>query len=430
MMRGWLRGRWPLLVVVFLFVLVELLLLSQGRMLLWDEPVYLSNARGHVSGSYFGEDFRFPLLELFVAGAWSLTGESLLVAQLLIVAFGVVAIVAFWGVLGFLVRDDRFRIGATALFALGGLLLYWSFRVYTDVPGVALLLVSSWCLLRYDKGGEWYFALLSGVFLGLSFLMRFSLAAFVVAMVPVFVSRDRWRGVVSFVVGGLVATVPWMLYNLLSYGELFWDFFEQARVVGMYTSWQPVPLFLGYLFVALGALLVFLVPFFRVVYKRRDRVSLTVVFFVVVSFLLASLTPLKLPRYLLAVVPFFILACVVGAERWYGLVGKRWRRVAGVVLVVLLSVQVVLSFSASWVFLSREASCFEDSSAHQALLFSEAYIPAGDLVISNSWPWYGYFGDHRARSTWSSDVSEVVGEDSHAWLFVQERGGLDVVVGV
>ncbi|MBN1275110.1 glycosyltransferase family 39 protein [Candidatus Woesearchaeota archaeon] len=421
----WLRHQWPLLAIVVMFIILEVFFLARNPLLLWDEPVYLSNARGHLEDSHFGEDFRFPLLEFAIAGVWVFTGVSVLAAQLLIVGFSVAAVVLFWVAAGMVVSGRWFRVGATAAFAFSNLLLYWGFRVYTDVPAAALLLGSVVLFLRYEELGDCRLLLFSGVFMGLSFLMRFPNALLVFAFLPFLVGGQRWRGLLSFVVGGAVVVAPWMVANWARYGDPFWDVFAQAGVIGAYVARQPVGLFFGHVAFSLGLLLLFLVPFAWSLRRRPSRNHVFVGLLVLAAFVLGLANPLKLPRYLVLTVPLLLLACAVGAEAGWRAVGVGWRRVAAVVMVSLVVVQVAFGFVDAVAVLSGRRACYAGGAAAQAISFAEENIPEGDLIISNSWPWYGFYGNHRARSTWSDDVSLVLGEDEEGWLFVHSRGGLD-----
>ena len=75
-------------------MLIQLAHVSQ--FLIWDEPVYLGNAKSHIGESHFTEDFRFPLLEYVISLSWTVFGESVLIAKYVAIFFTLLSVFGFY----------------------------------------------------------------------------------------------------------------------------------------------------------------------------------------------------------------------------------------------------------------------------------------------------------------------------------------------
>src|SRR3989338_3692258 len=119
----------PELIIASVFFILIFSLSFVDRTLLWDENASLGNARNLIGHSNYIEDFRFPLLGFVIAGVWSLTGESLFVAKLIVMIFSALTTVIFYKISKRYLRG-RYPELATVLFSFSYLITYWSFRVY------------------------------------------------------------------------------------------------------------------------------------------------------------------------------------------------------------------------------------------------------------------------------------------------------------
>lgn len=175
-----------MLFLAFMFTFVFM-----TQVLLWDEPVYLSNAYFHIDKNYFQEDFRFPLLEYVIAGFWFFTGVSVFSAQLLMIAISVLTLFVYY-LLSRRVLSNLFLRGLSLTFlAFSPVFLYWGFRIYTDVLSLLFLLLSLYFFFEYydrtKKGVGWradVLLFLSGLCTALAFLAKFPAAISSLLIVP------------------------------------------------------------------------------------------------------------------------------------------------------------------------------------------------------------------------------------------------------
>lgn len=99
-----------IIIILLMFLLLFILLIFQNPSLLWDENVYLGNAKSHIGLSNFTEDFRFPLIEYLIAGIWLITGENIFIARLLIVFLSLAGLFFFYLIMNLLFKKEKFSV--------------------------------------------------------------------------------------------------------------------------------------------------------------------------------------------------------------------------------------------------------------------------------------------------------------------------------
>lgn len=410
---------------LILFLFLTFFVQQKTTQLLWDEPVYLSNARSHLEHTYFTEDFRFPLLEFFIAGMWGLTTISVPLAQILIILFSLGSILLFSYISKQFFSTQKWHYLTLLLFAASPLLVWWGFRIYTDIPALFFLLASIACYFAYEKEKKPYWLLLAGFSTSLAFLARYSAAIFALYIFVRLIMKKNYKGLLFFILGNIVFLGTWMTYNFFNYGNPFWDLLEQIHIIRLYTSFQPPKILLSFLWKHLIVLLLGIIPFIWR-YKKIEK------YYLLTYLIIFSLTyylffvGLKLERYVLFLYPFLLLMSLKGFEELTLTIKKTYRLplfffilFISVILLSFLHVQQLSTLNEDVVL------CKGEGAMKESITFVEEFIPEGDLIISNNWPWYGFYGNHRVRSTWSNNITEVLGDDSHATLILYNKMGLD-----
>lgn len=418
-------------IILVLFLAFMFTFVFMTQVLLWDEPVYLSNAYFHIDKNYFQEDFRFPLLEYVIAGFWFFTGVSVFSAQLLMIAISVLTLFVYY-LLSRRVLSNLFLRGLSLTFlAFSPVFLYWGFRIYTDVLSLLFLLLSLYFFFEYydrtKKGVGWradVLLFLSGLCTALAFLAKFPAAISSLLIVPYLLYQKRFRDFVFYGLGNFLVLSPWMLYNFFTYGNPVWDLFAQAKVIASYTTFQPISLLFSFLLKNLGASVFFFLFFlFFYVRDKKLRKSMGTSFMLVIA-LLSLLyysfgVGLKLQRYQLMIFPFFLLLSFVGIEKTLLYLSPK-KKILFLTLVFTLSAfSLFSSLSENTKFVSENYFSLENSSLAQSIEYAKT-IPEGTVIISNTWTWYGYYGNHRARSVWDKNISLVLHDDKEAYLFITD----------
>jgi len=451
------------------------------KLLSWDEPVYLGNAKSHLGVSYFTEDFRFPLLEYGVALVWLIFWESVLFAKFFIIVFSLFSILGFYLISKLLFDKSYLRFLLPLSLALNPVFLKWGFRIYNDVPAMCAIIFSIYFLLRYEKDfGERTFNLLMvGFFLGIAFLFKFPAIMYSVLILIYVLFRTRLsylnslKDLIFVFIGGILTISPWIIYNFFKYGNPFWDLFEQTRVISQYTSYQNPMILVHFLITTFGILLIFLFPFFYSLLqslffriRKGNFKDLDFFNFFICFSLLFEITiylfviNLKLERYILMFLPFLLIGIVSGISSFLDFLKmlklnfsfnlffkKRKRRIRNKIkskiktrfrffhnfkdlnflsLMLFLFVLFILFFYSLSAKSYLDSKIKEDSDGAflKSIKFSELNIPEGDTIISNSWTNYGYFGNHRVTSYYEDNISNIIEKTNAEWIIYVKKGGL------
>ncbi len=410
-----------IIVGIFLaLVFIILLVLSQiNSMLLWDETVYLGNSRSHITQSNFTEDFRFPLLEWIISFAWLFTGESILVAKLIVILFAIASLFMLYVISR---KYFSFKISSLLLFlfALTPLFLFWGFRVYTDFLGVFFMLLSFYFLLK-DKNK--YYAL-AGVFSALAFLARFPFALFPFSAGLYLLFKKRFKPLLFFVLFFIIALIPWMTYNMINYGNPVWDFMEQYKGVSQWTSPQPPLNQLYNLFIYANLFIPFLLikGFYFIIKKKQDKnLNYLSLFYISLSFVYyLFFVNLKDPRYYLPFLPFIYLVSFQGLTSLKK-IKKNFFKIAIILLISAFVINAIFFVS----YMTVNNYCDKNSSIAQSVSYLKDKTATNDILLGNAWPWYGYHLNTKVFSLYDENIPALIQEHEPKYILYTDNIGIE-----
>ncbi|MBI2129012.1 glycosyltransferase family 39 protein [Candidatus Woesearchaeota archaeon] len=388
-------------ILLAVFFALFLILNFIDPVLLWDENVYLGNARSHIAQSNFTEDFRFPLLEYIIAFFWFFTGESIFAAKLIILFFTLATIYVFY-----LIAQENFEhkhaLFITALFSISPLMIEWGSKVYTEIPALFFLVLSFYFILKQKN----HFILIAGILSGLSFLAKFPNALFGLAVAAFFIFFKEYKKLIYFSIGSIIALLPWLIYNFITYKNPLWDLMMQMSVIAQYTVNEPIMLQIANFFVVMAALSVFL-PFgiYPLIRKRKENwivIFYTIVFFAYYLFFVR----LKFSRYYLADLAFLYIICYAGflflMKQIKDIQYRRFFYAAIITFAILTAI--LFGFNR----IQAHGNCEKDGAIIQSTDYIKRYAPEDQYIISNFWPWFGYYGNFRIQSIWSEDINILI----------------------
>jgi 4-amino-4-deoxy-L-arabinose transferase-like glycosyltransferase len=388
----------------------------------WDEMVYLQNAQVICCGkiNYSELDFRPPLISLIYAGAFLLWHHI----------YAACIVAAFLNALGpiFLYLAGRLSVGRLPA-AIAALLLAFSpffvgvfpngfasddtgNSLLTDSPALTMLLLAFWLLLRaLDRQSTSRFAL-AGLALALSILMRFGTLPSVgmLFLLPLAAKR-RWKALISCGAGLLVGLAPYLLWSRLRFGAFFFTlhagwthvegpeesiFFYLRNSAAIFT---PVALF-G--FVVTAALWLWR-PFGALPSRPRLPAAFPsslsplalqafLWLWLLMEFVFFSAMPHKEPRYILPLVPPFLLLAGSGLALFCALFRGPFRP-AGALLVAAFLVLTFLPLRA------RFSGPFIDPGTPEEMLasqFLQTRLPPGTILyMSFNYPAFAFYTSYR-----------------------------------
>jgi 4-amino-4-deoxy-L-arabinose transferase-like glycosyltransferase len=401
------------------FAAALILLNYASPVLYWDENTYLANARGHIGESKYTEDFRFPLLSLVISAVWIISGESLFAAKLVFILFSVVC--------GLLMHKTaeamlgrKAAITATLLFCTNCLVLTWGFRVYTDIPGLMLVLLGFY-LFSTKEGLLWRGV--SGALFGAAFLMRFTYGIFIsVILATRIIAFAKNRKIkelnknLCVVLGFTLALTPWLLYNQAKHGNMLWNIIQQYNIVGSSQAWQPVYLQILNTLAVFGPMLILILSsFYLITIRNEKKMQVPALFFAAHLLYILFFVKTKDARYIIPVLPFGIL-CTLYATWQAKKVLRKW------IVPVLVIFNVVACGIGVWHNVN-EGNCMRNGALMQSIEYIRDHSYPDDAVISNVWPWYGYYNNLESHSMWSSRLAGEIEQYDADYLIYHDSIG-------
>lgn len=435
-----IKKRFAIWIVLLILFILLLILNSSNLILLWDENVYLGNARSHLTKSNFTEDFRFPFLEWIIAFVWFFIGESIFVARTVSILFALATIFLLY-----LVSKKyftwQFSIVLCALFALSPLMLLWSFRVYTDIPAMFFCLLSFYFLLKGEekdkkkvkvkenkkknKKFNLLFVAFAGIASALAFLTRFPLALFPFSVLIYFIIKKKSKEFLIFFIFFIAMLAPWLVYNQMMYHNPLWDVKVQFSAVAQYTFYEPFMKQVSNLFIFSNFLISLLLPFgiyIMIKKKKMKNLDFLILIYLLISFIYYFFfVKLKEERYCFAFLPFIYLVSFRTIE-WVQKTKRK--KVFSILLIVLI---IGAFFSIFFVFdkFREKFVCDRNNSIMKATNYLKDKIDANDIVLSNAWPWFGYYLNVKAVSLWSENVAALVHQYRASYVIYNDRRGIE-----
>ncbi len=252
----------------------------------WDFSAYVVNARP--DGAIF-EWPRPPLASaiMFVLGGGSLASEYLYIIF--------VSLLYFYSSF---VLSKKYNIDFTLyyVFAMSFFTITNAFNVGTELLSLALLQLMIAFISNEKKNHN---SFLSGLFFGLSVLTRYTNMAFVLLLL---FQKNIKKIILSLIVTLLILS-PWLAFNYINTGDPFLSIAESYAINITYrTVIQPLNFF------DLLLVMNFTLPFFilgtlklrKQILKNKESLLMFVLFVLALVFYIR--TPVKEPRYLLAVI--------------------------------------------------------------------------------------------------------------------------------
>jgi hypothetical protein len=430
--------------IVYAVLLVVLLALGiflvhtqqQSGPIIWDEAVYLANARDHIATSHFTEDFRFPLLEYLIATVWLVTGESILMAQLLMISITLASVFILFLLSKKILHNHWLALLVSTIYATSGLLVFWGFRIYNDILATTFMLLAIYFYLNKTKPTQDY---LVGIMTGLVFLTRFPAIIFAIILGTDLLRKQQWKRLWRISAGGLLTLLPWLIGNTISHGNPIWDLLAQQDIITTYAPWQKSTLFFLNMNDVFGITLLFLIPFiiYLVYTKTKQDIWMLITGIVGINILYyAFFTQMKFPRYLLLILPFMSLLIVKGMHLSISAIRHRLKQttytkkarqriviVASIVLMLILFVHAGFGMYGVTKEFAWISYCQEDGAIQQSISHLTATYPEKESIISNYWTVYGYYGNFDMMSLWTTNMTAIFSKTNATLVvYVQQRG--------
>lgn len=437
---------------LFLMLLFSsfLYLISLHGILAWDEVVYLANARNYLSESNFTEDFRFPLLNILIAGVWFFTGESVFVAQLLMIFISLSSVIMLYFVAKeFFPRPTAMLAAAT--FGITLQFLTWGYRIYTDLLGITLFLAGVLCVLKFLRKEKVYLLVLSGFFGGLACTARLStLVVSAVIGIWILFQYRKFFYLVLYGIGFLIPLIPWFIQGYVSHKNPFYFVTAQTAVIFATTTPESPLLYLRAISYEFGLALfvLFFVGFYflhflpKKILTRNVRVQTIIqkskhfrekythaiiligsIVFLQLLFYMFFIN-LKLERYILELSVFIVILLYLG---YTAIVQLDTRKITQYFVLGVIIGSVLFSTSIGMSKVLPQAICTSEGALVESIAFLQERITPEDIVVSSVWPYYGYYLNVRVGSFWTS-VDDHIDKYNVSWFVLSKQAGVTASV--
>ena len=317
------------LILIFLFILGFLIRFFPFRtdsdFHFWDETVYLQHAEilsGYREDNYDEFDFRPPLLPVIIALFYKLK-HSVVIAHM------IVALIASFGILStfFLAKtmfeNEKIALISAAILLLNPLHISLSHSILTDP-----LLPTFWCLtvlflLLAIKRKSLIFYFLSGIFLGLSILLKFTSLQLVFYIVLTFllISKLKRKNFLHemknlFLVffATFLVLLPYLIFSQIRFGFFLYTFIQQHTVVNwdVPTPWHTFYTQFFELFPPIFSLGILICILSKIKDKRISKKEVLLFIYIIIPFILLQTLVHKEIRFLLPILPFLSISSALG----------------------------------------------------------------------------------------------------------------------
>jgi len=329
-----------IIVVLVVSFLIRLWSLMVSHDLWWDSSVYIGMGKYIWSlGSAGLWEANRPLVWPFLLGlGWILGLDVVLFGRIIVMLAGLGSIYLIY-LIAKKIFDERIALFSALLFSFSATFIRFNNILFTGiVSGLFLLL------------GIYYFFekkhFVSGLWLGIAFMMRFFHVFFAIViglfyLYEFYKKKVDFRDMFRFGLGCLIFVVPFLVLNLILYGNMIYPFVLQAWMTRN-TGWIFHEVFSFY-FVNLifeNFLAVFSILGLYVIIKNKKKNQLYILFLFLVPFILYLTERHKEMRLLIGVLPLLSVLVAQGII-YFSSFFKKYGKLVVYILVVLFLFQAV-----------------------------------------------------------------------------------------
>ena len=300
-------------ILLFLLFLILHLILLNINTAEWGDSYRILRASEYIRDfAYPMDEKRPPLFSLLLALRPGFV-DQILWGRLFMFAVSILSFAVFYRLANLYIKEEKYRILALIIFVFNPVYLYWSLRIYADVP-FTFLVITAFLLLKKWEGNLNYWKIAAlGILAGLSVLTRFEGYILFIALavgivfsngIPRFKTDIRKRIVsgVYYLAGFLITVLPYWLYR----SPLNSSYLEEPSDRA-YDFKMLVVYFMSLIFLfGLTSAWYFLIKERKVITGiLRGELGLSL--FIMLELLLVLLWPAAVPRLFIPVIPFLVI---------------------------------------------------------------------------------------------------------------------------
>lgn len=304
-----MRFNKPIYFILLIALIIHLLFLFSS-FIFWDAAVYIGMGKALFSFGKAGlwEPSRPLIWSFFLGLFWKLGLNVILFGRLLTSIFSIGCIY-----LVYLIGKDTFNektaLIASLLLAFLPTFFNHNDSLLTAIPSTFFALLGIYLFFK-DK------IILSGVFLGISFLTRFyqGLVLLPLFLLPLFFKKDiKFKKILILLIPFLLTITPYLILNQLLYNNFIYPFLLQL-FLSKESGWfwyEPFNFYFINLIKECFLLIFFLLGVILIFFNKNHKQTL--IAFIAISFLiLFSLVSHKEMRFMILALPYICLLAAYG----------------------------------------------------------------------------------------------------------------------
>jgi len=229
-LKRWLKDKFNLIFLVVIsgafIVRLYYFILTRTQTIWWDEGEYLSTSIHWVFGIPYDINPQRPILLPLLESLIIFLGGSELLIKFLLVLLPSIGIVIITYALGKEMYDKKIGLIASAITGSFWLLLFNTTRLHVEAILMFFTYLSIYSFWKGFVQGNNKYKLLTGLFLGLSFLTKFtsvltiiSLAFFllITERLKIFKDKHAWLSGLIFI----ITVLPYFIWSRIKFGSFF-----------------------------------------------------------------------------------------------------------------------------------------------------------------------------------------------------------------
>lgn len=297
------------------FVLLHVFLLNIN-VAEWGDSYRILRASEYIRNnfSYPKDEKRPPLFSALLAIRPDV--DPIFWGKIVMLVISIASFIIFEKLTRLYIREKKYRILALALFALNPIYLYWSLRIYADVPFTLFALVSFYLLKKWETSINLSKLFLIGLISGLSVLVRFEgyLLVFSIGLALLLNRnvKEEIKKTAVFVSGVFLPVVPYLIYR----NPLTSTYFEEP-------SGRTYDLNMFLIFVMSLLFLMGFTSAFFFIFRNADGVlkwsrgNVGISIFILLELLLILAWPAAVPRLFVPIIPFIVIILINSISKYF-----------------------------------------------------------------------------------------------------------------
>lgn len=392
----------------------------------WDETVYLGLARNLFEDKGYQintgqETFRAPLFPFMISGIWKIFGFSETVIRLLpiIFALGSALIVYFFAKK---LYNVEIALWAVLIISTTPMLIFFSEKFLTESLFIFLSAVSLYSLYIATEEKKYFYYIVSGIFISLSFLTRYPgfLLGIVYILYPLLTKKKpktliKNKFYILGIISLLVILSPWLFFNYQNSGSPIEFLFVQLETVGPEFYSAPWYFHFRHWLEIFGLIGFFAVPGILKMFSARKNPDKLILLISIAALIFLMLLARKEQRYLISfLVPFSIIFSIGIYEfrKWFGS-----KKIVPLIAIILISLNWVAGVQ--MIFWDLEGG----AALKNAGLYLASVAPEETKIMTQNMPQIHYTSGRVITyfPDQEEEIFEILEEDKVSYIVIEKR---------